>query len=43
MRDSDTRHGNHRLGKITGTDGKPTIKSSGKLTDVAALTNLDND
>ena len=30
MRDSDTRHGNHRLGKITGTDGKPTIKSSGK-------------
>jgi hypothetical protein len=30
MRDSDTRHGNRRLGKITGTVGEPTIKNSGK-------------
>jgi len=30
MRDSNARHGNQRLGKFTGTDGEPTIKSSGK-------------
>jgi len=30
MGDSNVRHANQRLGKITGTDGEPAIKSSGK-------------
>jgi len=30
MRDSNARHGNQRLGKITGTDGESTVTSSGK-------------